>query len=271
MPGKDRRCEYCNRRLGHRRVAFCSAECGKRSGRARRNPVAATHSWHVEPTITERLVAARQARGLTQAELACLTGIPPSTIAEYELGKTPSVERARLLERVLGAEGIEGHARAGRLARRRERLERIAGRRNDASSLAQIERLRHGWTLEECARQAGVHAKTVQRIERGKPVRWPMLRRVGAALDVDLVPLAAYYRCRIEGLSPATTYGGAVRAARYRHGLEREELSALLDLAPNSVANIELDIKRTSPAVRARIEAVLGVPADWQPTQGGAA
>ena len=83
-------------------------------------------------TFSERLLAARAARRLSQADLARRAGIQPSALCHFETGRRrPSFDNLRRLADALGvtadyllgrASDSPGLARADRLRRRLDRL-----------------------------------------------------------------------------------------------------------------------------------------------------
>ncbi|GGL14215.1 hypothetical protein GCM10011588_30940 [Nocardia jinanensis] len=169
-----------------------------------RDSGASTREW-VDPadsgfeSITDWLIADRESRGLSRADLAARMGRSKSGVASVELGrKRVTVDYLREYAAVVG---IPERVLTSAVARLEPRLVNFFGDsvpqptddrfRTTGEWLVALREL-HGWTAKEAAGRIGVDATTLRRTEKGQQrITANHLRAVGTAYELPTGVLRA--------------------------------------------------------------------------------
>lgn len=166
----------------------------------------------------------RKSKGLTQEELAELTGIARITISLIETGKTkePRVVTVMLLEEHLECD-------LNSLMKNDEKCEK-----QQAYQGQYIKKLRRSRRLSQAqlAKLSGIPRSDISKIERGKieKMQFGTLNLLAKALECDLDILLRKYNVSL---------GGTIQEARIQKGLSQMELAELIGISKKQIQNIE--------------------------------
>ena len=150
--------------------------------------------------VGARIEWLREARGLTQEEVADAASISARTLARHEEGvQIPSEPVLRRLATALDVQISE-------LAPgwKNDDLNRLTSGDEHPGIGLRVLRKERGISLEKAAREAGVHASTLSRFERGLHASHELARRARWGLDDRLI-LTSNALAKLLGFSDAET------------------------------------------------------------------
>ncbi|MBN2974434.1 transcriptional regulator [Roseomonas aeriglobus] len=120
----------------------------------KKTKICCTSASRSVPEVCKAVRSARDARGLTQAQLADRTGLASRTIARIEAGFVPKDLTLAKLETALDVPLRQPPA---------------APTRTHGAALREL-RLQHRWTVAECAEKTGLTVSRIRRLEKGNYV-----------------------------------------------------------------------------------------------------
>lgn len=213
-----------------------------------------------------RITMAREAKGMSQKELAGELNVSCPTVSEWESGKkNPTSSNLRRLSKVLGVSvdylintDDNGVAKTSDFTQ----VVSVAERLKQAMELNDIKQI-------DLVRETGINRSSISRYLSGEyEPKSKSIRKLASALQVSEQWLLGYDvpispAAEAEIAHSSKVFASRLRAARYASKRSQQDLASRLDITQQAYAKYENGTSSPNPETLSDIADILGVSVDY--------